>query len=97
MLEGQHGIRDATPIVLTADERSTLESWVRSGLNQVEIWFSILARSTLHGASFSSLAQLRAAIDAFSDAYNAAATPFQWRRATVRPKSLTSRITDLRS
>ena len=68
-----------------------------SWLNQVEIWFSILARSTLQGASFSSVAQLRAAIDAFIDAYNAAATPFQWRRATVRPKSLTSRITDLRS
>ena len=68
-----------------------------SWLNQVEIWFSILARSTLQGASFSSVAQLRAAIDAFIEAYNAAAAPFQWRRATVRPKSLTSRITDLRS
>jgi transposase len=68
-----------------------------SWLNQVEIWFSILARTTLEGASLSSVAQLRAAIDAFIVAYNAAATPFQWRQATVRPKGLTPRITDLRS
>ena len=46
-----------------------------SWLNQVEIWFSILARSTLNGASFTSVAQLRAAIDAFIEAYNATATP----------------------
>ena len=68
-----------------------------SWLNQVEIWFSILARSTLMGASFASVADLRAAIDAFIQAYNATATPFQWRRATARPKGLVQRITDLRS
>jgi transposase len=68
-----------------------------SWLNQVEIWFSILARSTLDGASFTSVAQLRAAIDAFIEAYNATATPFQWRKATIRPKGLASRIADLRS
>jgi transposase len=66
-----------------------------SWLNQVEIWFSILARTTLNGASFTSVAQLRAAIDAFIAAYNAHATPFQWRKATVHPKGLASRITDL--
>jgi transposase len=68
-----------------------------SWLNQVEIWFSILARSTLNGASFTSVAQLRAAIDAFIEAYNATATPFQWRRPTLHPKGLASRITDLPS
>jgi transposase len=67
-----------------------------SWLNQVEIWFSILARSTLDGASFTSVTQLRAAIDAFIQAYNATAAPFQWRRATTHPKGLASRITDLR-
>ena len=66
-----------------------------SWLNQVEIWFSILTRSTLEGASFTSVAQLRAAIDAFVTAYNATATPFQWHRTTVHPKGLASRITDL--
>ncbi len=59
-----------------------------SWLNQVEIWFSILARSTLDGASFTSVTQLRAAIDAFIEAYNTTATPFQWRRTTVHPKGL---------
>jgi transposase len=67
-----------------------------SWLNQVEIWFSILARSTLDGASFASVAQLRQAIDAFIEAYNANATPFQWRHATIHPKGLAPRITDLR-
>jgi len=66
-----------------------------SWLNQVEIWFSILTRSTLAGASFTSVEQLRAAIDAFIEAYNDTATPFQWRKATVHPKRLSSRITDL--
>jgi transposase len=66
-----------------------------SWLNQVEIWFSILARSTLEGASFTSVRQLRQAIDAFIAAYNPTAIPFQWRKATVHPKPLASRITDL--
>src|ERR671918_59078 len=66
-----------------------------SWLNQVEIWFSILARSTLQGASFTSVAQLRAAIDAFIESYNQHAVPFQWRKARVRPNGLARRITDL--
>jgi transposase len=66
-----------------------------SWLNQVEIWFSILARRTLEGASFTSVRQLRQAIDAFIEAYNPTATPFQWRKATIHPKGLASRITDL--
>jgi transposase len=66
-----------------------------SWLNQVEIWFSILSRRTLQGASFSSVQHLRQAIDAFIAAYNPTATPFQWRKAKVHPKGLVSRITDL--
>ena len=66
-----------------------------SWLNQVEIWFSILARSTLAGASFASVQALRATIDTFIQSYNQHATPFQWRQARVSPKALTSRITDL--
>src|ERR687898_1305013 len=63
-----------------------------SWLNQVEIWFSILSRGALKGASFTAVRQLRTAIDAFIQAYNASATPFQWRKARVR---LARRITDL--
>jgi transposase len=66
-----------------------------SWLNQIEIWFSILARSTLNGASFTSVTQLRAAIDAFIDSYNENAVPFQWRKAKVHPKGLAPRITHL--
>jgi transposase len=67
-----------------------------SWLNQVEIWFSILARRTLEGASFTAVKPLRQAIDAFIAAYNNTAAPFQWRKPTVHPKGLASRITDLR-
>jgi transposase len=66
-----------------------------SWLNQVEIWFSILARATLNGASFSSVAHLRGAIDAFIERYNQHAAPFQWRKAEVHRKGLALRITDL--
>jgi transposase len=66
-----------------------------SWLNQVEIWFSILARSTLDGASFTSVHQLRQAIDAFIARYNQDAVPFQWHKAKVHPKHLALRITDL--
>jgi transposase len=66
-----------------------------SWLNQVEIWFSILGRNTLKGASFTSVRQLRQAIDAFIEAYNPAASPFQWRKTTTHPKALAERITDL--
>src|SRR5215218_7210400 len=50
----------------------TRASW----LNQVEIWFSILQGKSLHGASFTSVNQLREHIDAFIDAYNETAKPF---------------------
>ena len=66
-----------------------------SWLNQVEIWFSILARSTLAGASFTSVRQLRQAIDAFIEAYNPTAKPFHWQQAKIHPKGLVARITDL--
>ena len=58
-----------------------------SWLNQVEIWFSILARSTLEGASFTSVPRLRPAIDAFIEAYNPTATPFQWRKPRSTPRA----------
>jgi transposase len=59
-----------------------------SWLNQIEVWFSILSRSTLKGASFDSVAQLREAIDRFIAAYNPKAAPFQWQRKTVRQTGL---------
>jgi len=50
-----------------------------SWLNQVEIWFGILARRLLKRASFESLEQLRERLLAFIDYFNRTlAKPFQW-------------------
>ena len=66
----------------------TRASW----LNQVEIWFSILQGKSLHGASFTSVKQLREHIDAFIEAYNENATPFVWTKAKVHQKRLKPRF-----
>jgi transposase len=61
-----------------------------SWLNQVEIWFSLLSRQALRTASFQNTEQLRAHIDAFIDAYNQTAHPFEWSKQVVfqkHPKS----------
>lgn len=49
-------------------------SWV----NQVEIWFSLLARRALKHVSFRSKAELEAAVRAFIRAWNQRARPFNW-------------------
>ena len=71
----------------------TSASW----LNQVEIWFGILARKTLQGASFSSAEQLVQAIAAFVAAHNQNATPFVWRKREVRGSQLRNTISNLRN
>src|SRR5215208_2775005 len=63
-----------------------------SWMNQVEIWFSILSRSALKGASFTSPQQVRERIDAFVESYNARAKPFSWTAATVHQKHLGTRV-----
>jgi len=68
----------------------TRASW----LNQVEIWFSILAGKALRGASFTSVTQLRAHIDAFVAAYNQHAKPFAWTKSEVHQKRLKPRFAD---
>jgi transposase len=47
-----------------------------SWLNQVEVWFSILAAKSLSGASFRSVGELVAHIDSFIASYNTDARPF---------------------
>lgn len=63
-----------------------------SWLNQVEIWFSILSRQALRGASFTGIRQLREAIDAFIKAYNEQAAPFEWKKAAVTQQPLKDNI-----
>ncbi len=68
----------------------TAASW----LNQVEIWFSILAGKSLHGASFNSLAKLKQHIEDFISAYNETARPFQWTASQVHQKRLKAGFAD---
>src|SRR6201747_3013508 len=59
-----------------------------SWLNQIEIWFSILAGQSLKGASFVSVAELVAHIESFITSYNKDAHPFVWTKSTVHQKRL---------
>jgi len=63
-------------------------------LNQVEIWFSILAGKALEGASFNSLQQLWDHIDHFIETYNETAHPFAWTKSKVHQKRLKPRFAD---
>ena len=48
-------------------------------MNQIEIWFSILARKLLKRGNFTSLDDLKAKVLAFIDYYNLSmAKPFKW-------------------
>jgi len=66
-----------------------------SWLNQIEIWFSKLSRAALAGASFTSPAQVREAIDAYIAVHNAQAQPFEWTKTDVRPTQPTDRLKNL--
>lgn len=63
-----------------------------SWMNQVKIWFSILSRGALQGASFTTPQQVRKQIDAFINSYNQRARPFSWKAATVHQKHLGTRV-----
>ena len=67
-----------------------------SWLNQIEIWFSLLARQALKGRSFRSPRQLRRAISQFVRNYNATAAPFEWKKAVVQQVPLARSYADLR-
>lgn len=69
----------------------TSASW----LNQIEIWFGLLTRKTLRGASFASKDQLRAAIEAFVARTNEHPKPFHWRKREVKGSQLRNTIINL--
>lgn len=69
----------------------TSASW----LNQVEIWFGILSRKALRGASFHDVEQLRQAIEDFVAAYGPHAKPFLWRKREVKGSQLRNTIVNL--
>lgn len=54
-----------------------------SWLNLVEVWFSILWRQALRGASFTSPRQISEAIEKYVAAYSRQAHPFEWKKQQV--------------
>ena len=71
----------------------TSASW----LNQIEIWFGILSRKALKQASFTSIDDLKTAIEAFIKRHNQQAQPFKWRRREVKGSQIKNTITNLRN
>ena len=69
----------------------TSASW----LNLVEVWFGIMSRKALRGASFNSVEELRQAIESFIAVYNPTAKPFKWRKREVKGAQLRDTIVNL--
>ena len=69
----------------------TSASW----LNQIEIWFGILSRKVLRGASFDSVDQLATAIKEYIDFYNQSSKPFTWRKRVVKGSQLQNTVSNL--
>ncbi len=69
----------------------TSASW----LNMVEVWFNIMTRKILRGASFDSKDELADAITAYIEVYNASAEPFEWRKREVVGSQIKDTISNL--
>ncbi len=69
----------------------TSASW----LNQVEIWFNIMTRKVLRGASFDNVTQLTDAIQKYIAAYNESAEPFEWKKREVRGSQIRDTVSNL--
>lgn len=69
----------------------TSASW----LNMVEIFFGILSRKALRGASFPSKEALRDKLLAFIAKHNEQPKPFQWRKREVKGSQLRNTIINL--
>ena len=68
-----------------------------SWLNQIEVWFGILSQPALAHSSFTSPKQVRERIDAFVQAYNQKAHPFEWTKQVVYSKHPRTKYADLRN
>ena len=69
----------------------THSSW----LNQIECRFSILSRSTLQRASFTSVRMLVEAIEGFVASRNQKGAPFEWTKAEVHQQQIKRYYSDL--
>jgi transposase len=71
----------------------TSASW----LNQVEIWFGIMTRKALRGASFKNTDDVAKAINDFVTVYRSTAKPFVWRKREIKGSQLKNTIVNLRN
>jgi len=71
----------------------TSASW----LNQIEIWFGIMSRKVLRGASHDSKAELKEAIEKFIKGYSMNPKPFKWRKREVKGAQIRDTISNLRN
>ena len=69
----------------------TSASW----LNQIEIWFGIMSRKVLRGASHNSKAELKEAIEKFIEGYSKNPHPFKWRKREVKGSQIKDTISNL--
>jgi transposase len=69
----------------------TSASW----LNQIEIWFNIMTRKVLRGASFDSTEQLSTAIMEYINSYNDYALPFVWKKREVKGSQIRDNLSNL--
>jgi transposase len=70
----------------------TSASW----LNQVEIWFNIMTRKVLRGASFDTTKALADAINGYIGYYNESAKPFIWKKREVSGSQIRDKLSNLR-
>jgi transposase len=70
----------------------TSASW----LNQIEIWFNIMSRKVLRGASFDSTSALAHAILEYIKGYNEVAEPFIWKKREVHGSQIKDKLSNLR-
>jgi len=69
----------------------TSASW----LNQIEIWFNIMTRKVLRGASFNNTNELSEAIHGFIEAYDEYAEPFIWKKREVSGSQIKNKLSNL--
>jgi len=81
----------ATNLNVTFHFTPTSASW----LNMVEIWFNILSRKVLHGASFDTTSALSEAIMGYIEAYNETAEPFIWKKREVSGSQIKNTLSNL--
>ena len=62
----------------------------------MEIWFNIMSRKVLRGASFDTTKALAEAIAGYIKGYNESAEPFVWKKREVTGSQIKDKLSNLR-